>query len=385
MKPSPTYSLLCDLLTRPSLTPDDAGCQALLAERLRACGFTCASMPVNDTLNLWATHGSGHPIIAFGGHTDVVPVGNEGDWHSPPFTPTERDGYLYARGAADMKSGVAAMVVALEHIATAYPDHAGTLAILLTSDEEGIAVDGTKAVLPLLAEQGIKIDYAIVGEPTCQDRLGDTARNGRRGSLHLHLTVKGREGHVAYPEQINNPIHALSCMAAELSAIEWDQGNAHFPPTSCQISNIHAGTGADNVVPASAQLQMNWRYNTEHTQDSISARCDEIIQRIATAHGVIAGQDWRLSGEPFATDDHTLTDALRQAIATHCRQEVTFNTAGGTSDARFFAKYGAATVEFGPSNATIHKNNECVRIADLEPLTAVYRDTVRHLLGLHDA
>ncbi|UJF24921.1 succinyl-diaminopimelate desuccinylase [Suttonella sp. R2A3] len=381
-----TRQLLENLLVRASLTPHDADCQAIIAERLQQSGFSCRHLSINETSNLWATHGSGAPIIAFGGHTDVVPVGNEAQWHSPPFTPTERDGYLYARGAADMKSGVAAMVVALEAIIAAHPDHPGTLAILLTSDEEGVAVDGTKAVLPLLENDGIHIDYAIVGEPTCKDTLGDTARNGRRGSLHLHLSVTGKEGHVAYPEQVNNPIHALSAMAAELSAIIWDEGNSHFPPTTCQISNIHGGTGADNVVPETAKLAMNWRYNTEHTAESIKDRTNAIIARISQEYGVRTETSWRLSGEPFATDNHDLTEALRQAITRHTQQTVTFNTAGGTSDARFFAKHGAATVEFGPSNATIHKNNECVRIADLEPLTAIYRDSVLALLGLtHDA
>ncbi|MBV7434821.1 succinyl-diaminopimelate desuccinylase [Cardiobacteriaceae bacterium TAE3-ERU3] len=382
MNDNPTYSLLIQLLARASLTPNDAGCQALIADRLSALGFSCTTHQINETTNLWATHGSGHPIIAFGGHTDVVPVGNEADWVSPPFIPTERDGNLYARGAADMKAGVAAMVVALERIVRDYPDHPGTLAILLTSDEEGVAVDGTKAVLPILADQSVQIDYAIVGEPTCKDVLGDTSRNGRRGSLHLHLTIKGREGHVAYPEHIANPIHALSQIAAAISAIEWDKGNAHFPPTSCQISNIHGGTGADNVVPATAQLMMNWRYNTEHSAESIEARTNTIIDRIATEHGVEVIREWRLSGEPFSTDNKKLTAALKQAIATHCGMNVVFNTAGGTSDARFFAKYGAATIEFGPCNATIHKNNEYVRIADLAPLSDIYTDTVRQLLGL---
>lgn len=379
-----TLDLLRQLIERPSITPDDAGCQRLIAQRLHANGFDISHLPFADVDNLWATHGSGAPLIVFAGHTDVVPPGDLKAWHSDPFTPTEKDGKLYGRGAADMKSGVAAMTVALETLVQRYPDHHGTLALLLTSDEEGIAINGSKAALEALSANGTNIDYAIVGEPSCKNVLGDTARNGRRGSLHLHLQVHGKEGHVAYPELVNNPIHAIATIASKLSQIQWDNGNADFPPTSFQISNINAGDGTENVVPASATLKANWRFNPEHSSQSLEQTAQQTIDAILQPLAMTADCQWRESAQPFATQNPALIQALSHAVSQHCQQNIEFNTAGGTSDARFFAQHGAASIEFGPCNATIHKANECVNIADLAPLTNIYIDTVHHLLNNDD-
>lgn len=375
----PVHSLLDQLLRQPSITPNDHGCMELITQQLADSGALCQRIDINDTANLWVSHGHAAPVIVFVGHTDVVPPGDLAQWQSNPFVPEVRDGLLYARGAADMKSGVAAMTCAFAELLEKHPDHPGTLALLLTSDEEGDADDGIQAVLPRLRDQGIHINYAIVGEPTAAQTLGDTARNGRRGSLNLTLTLHGQQGHVAYPEQIHNPIHGLGEVIAQLSAVLWDQGNAHFPPTSCQFSNIAAGTGAENVVPGAASAKVNWRFNTEHTAQSIQQRAEEIIHHICAARTLRAEYQWKCSGEPFSTSNPLLMNALRKAVARHTGQKIEFNTAGGTSDARFMAKYGADTIEFGPVNATIHKVNECVKLNDLEPMVAIYRDTVIHL------
>ena len=374
---NPTLDLLQELIRRPSVTPDDAGCQTLIAARLQAAGFTIRHLRIGDTDNLWATHGSGAPLVAFAGHTDVVPPGGLAAWTSPPFAPTIRDGKLYGRGAADMKAGVAAMTVALEALAAA--PHPGTLALLLTSDEEGDATNGTQAVLARLAEEGTRIDYCIVGEPSTATQLGDRARHGRRGSLNLHLTLHGKQGHVAYPANVRNPVHALGAVITRLAATRWDDGNAHFPPTSFQVSNLAAGTGAENVVPASASCKANWRYNTEHDAASLQAQATALIAETLQGSDIRAEYQWKVSGEPFLTENAALIAALRDAVAAHTTQTLQLDTGGGTSDARFVAKYGAATIEFGIDSATLHQIDEHVPVADLAPLTAIYADTVRNL------
>lgn len=375
--------LLTALIACPSISPNDAGCMTIIHDYLQGSGANCRLIRIADTDNFFATHGSGSPHICFVGHTDVVPAGNESDWHNPPFVPSIRDGKLYGRGAADMKAGVAAMTVAFRQLIEQQPQHQGTLSLLLTSDEEAAATHGIQAVLPLLQQEGIHFDYAIVGEPTAKETLGDFARNGRRGSLNLQLTISGKQGHVAYPEQIRNPIHGLGAIIAALAAIEWDKGNAHFPPTSCQFSNISAGTGAENVVPQRASAMLNWRFNTEQTADGIKQRVQDMVADICTAQELQAEFDWRLSGQPFSTANPQLLAAVAQAVKTHCGREIIFNTAGGTSDARFMAQYGADTVEFGTSNATIHQINEHILLADLAPMTAVYHDSVIHLWANH--
>ena len=374
---NPTLDLLQELIRRPSITPDDAGCQTLIAARLQAAGFTVRHIRIGDTDNLWATHGSGAPLVAFAGHTDVVPPGDPAAWTSPPFEPTIRDGKLYGRGAADMKAGVAAMTVALEALAAA--PHPGTLALLLTSDEEGDATNGTQAVLARLAEEGTRIDYCLVGEPSTAARLGDRARHGRRGSLNLHLTLHGKQGHVAYPANVRNPVHALGAVITRLAATRWDDGNAHFPPTSFQVSNLAAGTGAENVVPASASCKANWRYNTEHDAASLQAQATALIAETLQGSDIRAEYQWKVSGEPFLTENAALIAALRDAVAAHTTQTLQLDTGGGTSDARFLAKYGAATIEFGIDSATLHQIDEHVPVADLAPLTAIYADSVRNL------
>ena len=374
---NPTLDLLQELIRRPSVTPDDAGCQTLIAARLQAAGFTIRHLRIGDTDNLWATHGSGAPLVAFAGHTDVVPPGGLAAWTSPPFAPTIRDGKLYGRGAADMKAGVAAMTVALEALAAA--PHPGTLALLLTSDEEGDATNGTQAVLARLAEEGTRIDYCLVGEPSTAARLGDRARHGRRGSLNLHLTLHGKQGHVAYPANVRNPVHALGAVITRLAATRWDDSNAHFPPTSFQVSNLAAGTGAENVVPASASCKANWRYNTEHDAASLQAQATALIAETLQGSDIRAEYQWKVSGEPFLTENAALIAALRDAVAAHTTQTLQLDTGGGTSDARFLAKYGAATIEFGIDSATLHQIDEHVPVADLAPLTAIYADSVRNL------
>lgn len=374
----PVLALTRALLGRASVTPEDAGCQALLGERLAALGFLCRPMPFAEVSNLWAVHGADDagPLVMFAGHTDVVPTGPEADWSSPPFEPTLRDGYLYGRGAADMKSSLAAMVVACERFLTDHPEHPGRIAFLITSDEEGPALHGTRAVIEALGAEGQRADYCIVGEPSSGRALGDTVRVGRRGSLNGELTVHGVQGHVAYPDQADNPIHGLAPALAELAAIRWDEGNDQFPPTSWQVSNIHAGTGAGNVIPGRATLSCNFRFSTEQTPQRLQQRFEDVLRR----HGLRFEMNWSLSGEPFLTAPGALIDAVRGSITEVTGLDPELSTSGGTSDGRFIAPTGCQVVELGPGNATIHKVDERVAIAELEPLAEIYAGVLRRLL-----
>jgi succinyl-diaminopimelate desuccinylase len=369
-------SLCRELIARRSVTPDDAGCQKLLAARLRALGFTCRSLPMGDVANLWATRGNGAPLLVFAGHTDVVPTGPEAAWTTPPFEPSERDGHVYGRGSADMKGSLAAMVVALERFVAAHPHHRGRVGMLITSDEEGVAVDGTRAVMATLGQEGERLDYCIVGEPSSAETLGDTIRVGRRGSLSGTLVVEGVQGHVAYPQLADNPIHRVAPVLAELAATRWDQGNAHFPPTTFQVSNIHAGTGAGNVIPGELTLHFNLRYSTEQTARALQARIIELLD----GHDLCYRLTWEHSGEPFLTDGGALIEATCQAVREVTGREPERSTAGGTSDGRFIAPSGCQVVELGPINATIHKIDERVAIADLEPLARIYQRVLELLL-----
>lgn len=381
---SRTLRLAEELISRRSPTPDDAGCQTLIAERLAAIGFDCETLVFGPeaapVTNLWAvrrgrlrTEGK---LLAFAGHTDVVPTGPLSAWASDPFVPTHRGGLLYGRGAADMKSGLAAMVVAAEEFVATAPDHAGSLAFLLTSDEEGPSVDGTVKVCDWLAGRAERLDYCIVGEPTSVARLGDMVKNGRRGTLSGRLRVIGIQGHIAYPHLAKNPIHALAPALAELVATRWDEGNAYFPPTSWQVSNVHAGTGASNVIPGDAVVDFNFRFSTESTPASLQARVREVLAR----HGVEHELDWVLGGEPFLTPVGELSDALGAAILAQTGLTTELSTTGGTSDGRFIAKICPQVIEFGPLNASIHKIDEHVEVASLEPLKNIYRDTLLALL-----
>ena len=378
---SAVFELTCELIHRASVTPDDAGCQAVIAERLGRAGFAIEHLHFDSVDNLWATHGSGAPVLVFLGHTDVVPSGPPDAWNSPPFEPSVRDGYLYGRGAADMKSGVAAMVVALEEYVRVHPDHRGTVALLLTSDEEGHAVDGIRRVAVELRRRGQPIDACVVGEPSSKEHLGDLIRVGRRGSLTGRLRVAGVQGHVAYPDKARNPIHAFAAALAALVAERWDEGNEAFPPTSFQISNLNAGTGADNVIPGELHAVFNFRFGTASSADSLRERVETLLRD----HGVVladgAGElDWWLSGEPFLTRAGALRDATIAAIREHCGIEPELSTGGGTSDGRFIAPLGAEVVELGPVNASIHKVDECIAIGDLERLPALFRSIAERLL-----
>ena len=378
---SDVFELTCELIHRASVTPDDAGCQAVIAERLGRAGFAIEHLRFDSVDNLWATHGSGSPVLVFLGHTDVVPSGPPAAWSSPPFVPGVRDGYLYGRGAADMKSGVAAMVVALETFVRAHPDHRGTIALLLTSDEEGRAVDGIRRVAVEFRRRGQPIDACVVGEPSSKERLGDLIRVGRRGSLTGRLRVTGVQGHVAYPDKARNPIHAFASALAALVAERWDEGNDAFPPTSFQISNLNAGTGADNVIPGELQAVFNFRFGTASSADSLRERVEALLRD----HGIVLADgasalDWWLSGEPFLTRAGALRDATVAAIREHCGIEPELSTGGGTSDGRFIAPLGAEVVELGPVNASIHKVDECVAIDDLERLPGLYRSIAARLL-----
>ena len=377
---SRTLQLLERLIACRSVTPDDAGCQALLADRLGALGFECHTLSYGPqdapVTNLWALKagrgGSAGKCLAFAGHTDVVPTGPLGAWHSDPFVPTHRDGQLYGRGTADMKTSLAAMVVATEEFVAAHPDHAGSIGFLVTSDEEGPAVDGTVKVCDWLRSKKQRLDYCIVGEPTSVDSLGDMIKNGRRGTLSGRLRVIGVQGHIAYPHLAKNPIHALAPALAELVATRWDEGNAYFPPTSWQVSNIHAGTGASNVIPGEAVVDFNFRFSTEATPESLKARVHAVLDR----HGVDYELAWTLGGEPFLTPVGALSDALGAAIRSHTGVTTELSTTGGTSDGRFIAKICPQVIEFGPLNETIHKIDERVEVASLEPLKNIYRDTL---------
>lgn len=374
---SAVLDLTRDLISRRSVTPEDAGCLRVIAARLEPLGFRIEHLRYNDVDNLWATHGGEGPVLAFLGHTDVVPTGPEENWASPPFEPTERDGMLYGRGAADMKGSVAAMVVALERFVTERPDHAGTVGLLLTSDEEGVAMHGVREVVDHFGKVGQRIDYCVVGEPSARERLGDLIRVGRRGSLSLTLTVHGVQGHVAYPEKAANPIHAFAPALAALVAERWDDGNADFPPTSFQVSNIHAGTGANNVIPGELVALANWRFSTASTAEGLRERAEAILR----AHGVDYAAQWHLSGHPFLA---TPGGRLRETVAGVCRElcgmEPEQSTGGGTSDGRFIARMGTEVIELGPVNATIHKVDECVSIADLERLPVLYEAVCRRML-----
>ncbi|HEX6613714.1 MAG TPA: succinyl-diaminopimelate desuccinylase [Rhodanobacteraceae bacterium] len=376
---SDVLELTCELIRRRSLTPDDAGCQQLIAGRLQHAGFHCEHLRFNEVENLWATHGQGGPVLVFLGHTDVVPTGPEGNWSSPPFEPTIRDGYLYGRGAADMKSGVAAMTIALEQFVAAHPDHPGTIALLLTSDEEGPTnLDGVRRVAQHFRDTGQRIDWCVAGEPSSKEKLGDLIRVGRRGSLSGALTVRGVQGHVAYPQLARNPIHKGAPALAELADTRWDEGNADFPPTSFQVSNLNAGTGALNVIPGSLVAHFNFRFGTASTAESLRERTEAILQK----HKLDYALEWNLSGEPFLSPAGR---RLRETVVGVCRElcgvEPEQSTGGGTSDGRFIAPLGAEVVELGPVNASIHKLDECVMVEELERLPGLYLAIGERLLG----
>lgn len=363
-----TLELTKELINRPSVTPDDAGCQNFIADRLEKSGFTARKMRFADVDNVWITHGSGAPVFTFLGHTDVVPPGALNEWESEPFSAEVRGDYLFGRGAADMKGSVAAMVIALEKFVSQYPEHPGTIALLLTSDEEGDATDGTVRVMETLESESIKIDWCLVGEPSSQDRLGDVVKNGRRGSLGARLLVKGIQGHVAYPQLAKNPIHTLAPALTELCQMEWDKGNEFYPPTSFQVSNIHAGDGTVNVIPGSVEVLLNFRFSTELTDVKIRKQSESILKKHALDYEI----EWHTSGQPFITETGKLLDSVQVAIEEICGYPTMLSTSGGTSDGRFVAPTGAEVVELGPVNATIHKVNECVRVSDLELLEKTY-------------
>jgi succinyl-diaminopimelate desuccinylase len=374
---SAIVDLLGELIRRRSVTPDDAGCQRVIADRLQRTGFRIEPLCYGEVDNLWATHGSGAPVFVFLGHTDVVPSGPESEWTTPPFEPAIREGHLFGRGAADMKSGVAAMTLALESFVAAHPQHRGTVALLLTSDEEGPSnLHGVRRVAEEFRRRGQRIDWCVAGEPSSAQRLGDVVRVGRRGSLSGALVVKGVQGHVAYPDKVRNPIHLAAPALAELAATRWDEGNAEFPPTSFQISNVRAGTGALNVVPGALDVQFNFRFCTASSAQNLRERTEAILRR----HGLDFELRWDLSGEPFLTRAGPLRDAAFAAIEATCGITPKADTGGGTSDARFIAPLGAEVVELGAINATIHKVNESVALADLERLPSLYRAIAERLL-----
>ena len=374
---SEVFELACALIARPSVTPDDAGCQQLIAQRLQRAGFAIEHLRFGEVDNLWATHGDGGPVLVLLGHTDVVPAGPRAAWSSDPFAPELRDGVLYGRGAADMKGSVAAFVVALEQFVQARPDHRGTVALLLTSDEEGDAIEGVRKVAEVFRQRGQAIDWCITGEPSSKAVLGDLVRVGRRGSLSATLTVRGVQGHVAYPEKARNPIHEALPALQELAARRWDDGYDSFPPTSLQISNLHAGTGANNVIPGEATALFNLRYNPHWDASRLQAECEAILH----AHALDFDVEWHRSGEPFHTPEGPLRLAAREVLAEHAGAPPEESTGGGTSDARFIAPLGAHCIEIGPVNASIHKVDEHVRVADLEALPALYLRLLERLLG----
>jgi succinyl-diaminopimelate desuccinylase len=376
---SDVFELACDLIRRRSVTPEDAGCLPLIGARLERTGFRVEHLRYGEVDNLWAAHGATGPTLMFLGHTDVVPSGPEAAWRSPPFEPTIRDGRLYGRGAADMKGAVAAMVVALEQFVAAHPDHRGRVGLLLTSDEEGPTnLDGVRKVVEHFRSVGERIDWCVVGEPSAKERLGDLIRVGRRGSLSAMLSVRGVQGHVAYPEKALNPIHAFAPALAELVATRWDEGNSDFPPTSFQVSNLNAGTGANNVIPGELTAWINFRYCTASRAEDLRTRTEAILQR----HGLDCTLDWSLTGEPFLSPPGGV---LRQAVVAVCRERYGIDpeqsTGGGTSDGRFIAPMGTEVVEVGPVNATIHKVDECVALAELERLPQLYRAICERMLA----
>ena len=373
---SPTLELTIDLMSRSSVTPIDAGCQALMCARLAAIGFAIEPLRFDDVDNFWARRGNSGPLICFAGHTDVVPTGPLEQWTSPPFTPEIRDGMLYGRGAADMKGSLAAMVTACERFVAQYPNHAGSIAYLITSDEEGPSINGTVKVVEHLEARHEKIDWCLVGEPTSSNVVGDVIKNGRRGSLNGILTIRGVQGHIAYPQLAKNPIHLAAPALTELAAIEWDRGNEFFPPTSFQISNIKGGTGATNVIPGELEVVFNFRFSTESTEAGLRQRIHELLDR----HGLDYSIHWSLSGNPFLTAKGKLVEATQRAIRTVAGIDTELSTSGGTSDGRFIAPTGAQVLELGPLNATIHKLNECVAVEDLNKLSDIYQQILVNLL-----
>ena len=372
-----TLALTLDLMARNSVTPADGGCQQVMMERLAAAGFTVEPLRYGEVENFWAKRGSGGPVFCFAGHTDVVPTGPLAEWQSDPFQPVVRDGVLYGRGAADMKSGLAAMVTATEAFVREHPDHAGTIAYLITSDEEGPSIDGTKRVVETLKARGERIDWCLVGEPSSEQRIGDTIKIGRRGSLSGRLTVHGVQGHIAYPQLAANPVHAFAPALAELASRVWDQGNEHFQPTSFQVSNLNAGTGAPNVIPGELKARFNLRYGPVQTLEGLK----KTVEGILAKHGVRHTLEWYVSGEPFFTPAAELSRAAIEAIRRETGESPRLSTGGGTSDGRFIAPMGAQVVELGVVNESIHKVNECVRVGEIEALHRIYLSVLRTLLA----
>lgn len=375
--PETTLNLAAQLIACRSLTPEDSGCLPIIVERLARIGFTCEYINRGGVTNLWARRGAAAPLLCFAGHTDVVPTGPLNEWHSDPFAPVQRDGMLYGRGAADMKSSLAAFVTSIEAFVALRPEHAGSIALLLTSDEEGDALHGTLAVTEALRARNETIDYCIIGEPTAVKQLGDTVKNGRRGSLSGKLTVKGIQGHIAYPHLAKNPIHLAAPALAELAQTVWDQGNEFFPPTTWQISNIHGGTGANNVIPGKVDITFNFRFSTASTPDELKTRLSEILDRHGLSYDIV----WTLGAKPFLTGRGALVDAALTAIRAETDIDAELSTTGGTSDGRFIAEICPQVIEIGPVNATIHQINECVEIAALPKLSAIYQRILEQLLS----
>ena len=373
---SETLELAKSLISKASVTPDDKGCQSIMIERLKKIDFEIHPLKFGDVDNFWATRGNGGPLFAFAGHTDVVPAGNEDAWNTSPFEPTIKDGFLYGRGAADMKGGLASMVTATENFVKENPNHNGTIAFLITSDEEGVAINGTVKVMDYLKENNQKIDFCLIGEPSSSAILGDVIRNGRRGCLNGSLTVKGKQGHIAYPRLANNPIHLVVPALNQLCDEEWDNGNEHFPATSLQISNIHSGYGVTNVIPGELEVLFNFRYSTETTQELLQKRVVEILDDYDFEYSI----DWQHSGFPFLTPKGRLVDACAEAISNVKSIEPELSTSGGTSDGRFIAQEGTQVVELGPVNATIHQVNESVLVQDLEDLSRIYSKVLTKIL-----
>lgn len=374
---SPTLELTLALISRRSITPEDAGCLTIIGKRLEAAGFTLEHIHSNGVDNLWARRGNASPLVCFAGHTDVVPTGPVDQWHSDPFTPTIKDGLLYGRGAADMKASLAAFVTGIEAFLEKHPNPNGSIALLLTSDEEGVATDGTVKVVEALATRGEKMDFCIVGEPTAVSQTGDTIKNGRRGSLSGTLTVKGLQGHIAYPHLAKNPIHLMAPALAELAQVKWDDGNEYFPATTWQVSNIHGGTGATNVIPGHVELQFNFRFSTASTPEGLKERLEGVLK----AHNLDYDIDWLQGGKPFLTPRGSLVTAISQAIQDECGISTELSTTGGTSDGRFIADICPQVVECGPVNASIHKLNEHVRVDDIDKLSGIYRRTLENLIA----
>lgn len=374
---SDTLKLTTELINRKTLTPDDNGCQKLIAKRLSENGFSAEHLRFDDVDNLWITHGNSGPLFVFAGHTDTVPVGPIEKWNTDPFKAEIKEGYLYGRGAADMKSGIAAMVTAAERYVQKNPNHNGTIALLITSDEEGPSINGTRKVIDYLNEKKIKIDWCVLGEPSSEKQLADVIRIGRRGSLNGILKINGIQGHVAYPEKAKNPIHEAVRFLNELTSIEWDHGNDSFPPTSFQISNINAGTGADNVIPDTLNLLFNFRFSTETSQNELEEKVESTLKKYNLDYNL----EWKLSGAPFLTDSGSLIDAATTAIKEIVGIDTVCSTGGGTSDGRFIAPTGAQTIELGVVNETIHKINECVKVEDLDTLSGIYEKVLEELLS----